>query len=51
MTNEKEAIVKEVRTMIHDNRNNGDILEQLQSEYGDEYSDADLKKMIQVASN
>ncbi|CCI80967.1 hypothetical protein [Lactobacillus hominis] len=48
---EKEDIIKEVREMIHRDRDNGYILESLQSQYGEDFSDADLKKFIQEASN
>lgn len=48
---EKEDIIKEVREMIHRDRDNGYILESLQSQFGEDFSDADLKKFIQEASN
>lgn len=47
---EKEDIIKDVREMIHRDRNNGYILESLQSQYGKDFSDADLKEFIQEAS-
>lgn len=47
---EKEDIIKDVREMIHRDRNNGYILESLQSQYGKDFSDADLKELIQEAS-
>ena len=48
---EKEAIMKDVREMIHRNRDNGFILEELQNKYGKDFSDDDLKALIKEATN
>ena len=48
---EKEAIIKDVREMIHRNRDNGFILEELQNKYGKDFSDDDLKALIKKAAN
>ena len=47
---EKEAIMKDVREMIHRNRDNGFILEELQNKYGKDFSDDDLKALIKEAT-
>lgn len=47
---EREDIIKDVREMIHRNRDNGFILEELQSKYGKDFSDADLKALIKEAA-
>ena len=47
---EKEAIMKDVREMIHRNRDNGFILEELQNKYGKDFYDDDLKALIKEAT-
>lgn len=47
---EKEEVIKNVREMIHRNRDNGFILEELQSKYGKDFSDDDLRALIKKAS-
>lgn len=47
---EREEIIKDVREMIHRDRNNGFILEELQSKYGKDFSDDDLRALIKKAS-
>ena len=47
---EKEEVIKDVREMIHRNRDNGFILEELQNKYGKVFSDDDLKALIKKAT-
>ncbi len=47
---EKEEIIKEAREMMHRNKDNGDILEALESQYSDDFSESDLKSLIAQAA-
>lgn len=47
---EKEEIVKEAREMMRRNKDNGDILEALESQYSEDFSESDLKQLIAVAA-
>lgn len=46
---EKEEVIKDAREMMHRNRDNGFILEELQNKYGKEFSDDDLRALIKKA--
>ena len=41
--------MKDVREMIHRNRDNSFILEELQNKYGKDFSDDDLEALIKEA--
>lgn len=45
----KEEIIKNAREMIHRNKDNGEILEALESKYGKDYTYDTLKELIQEA--
>lgn len=48
--NGRRAIKYIRREMIHRNRDNGFILEELQNKYGKDFSDDDLKALIKEAT-
>lgn len=45
----KDEIIANARQMIHDNKDDGEILEALESQYGKEYTYNTLKELIQEA--
>ena len=47
---DEEKIIKEVREMIHRDQDNGTILERLSSQYSNLFSEDELKKLIEKAS-